>query len=156
MRTNTESISSLARSGQSTASGHFLRRDQLANFGQPFRQRAEQVTVIPASGPRGFEIRVWWSAGGINVCFGGLEQDFESFDGAAVWVRRAMSDDHRLRIDFFGRRPYRWTLEPIAAESGTGERLVYGHPMLTAPFRKKSSVYRQNTGSASHQVFGAS
>ena len=109
------------------------------------QSRAESREIgIRAETPDGFDILVFCDERGTRVCFGGLEYDFETMEEAAKWVKRALSHDHRLRIDFIDKRPYRWALEQVLAAGETREVLVSGRTVSRRLLRKKRTIYRQN------------
>jgi hypothetical protein len=99
---------------------------------------------IPSAGPNGFEILIWPGSGNVRVCFGGLEQDFSTVSSARIWIERAMSQQCRLRIDFAGKRPYRWTLNFTGPDGSIIDTLMSGQPAFTGMFSKKWYVERQN------------
>jgi hypothetical protein len=69
--------------------------------------------TIPAPTSHGFDIDIISDSRGVHVSFGGLDQDFDQPGEALDWVRRAMSREYQLRVDFAGNQPYRWTLEYV-------------------------------------------
>ena len=104
----------------------------------------EEIT-IPASRTQGFDVVISKGATGVRVCFGGLEQDFDTVRDAAVWVDRALTGDYQLCVVFCGKRPFRWTLERRWTPD-SAPRLAFGYPLLAASFRKTSTVVRYNSG----------
>ena len=111
------------------------------------------LITIRASDLNGFEIYVWSDENGIRVCFGGLEQEFETPESAFLWVRRAMSPDCRLRIDYSNKRPYRWVLDYLTPDDVRHDQLSFGHGAGRSPFQKRWSEYRQNTAVAADDEF---
>ncbi len=99
---------------------------------------------IRATDPDGFDILVFSDERGTRVCFGGLEQDFDTPEEAALWVKRARSDAYRLRIDFLDKRPFRWALEEIVCGGDVREVLVSGCTVSQRLLHKRRIVYRQN------------
>lgn len=106
-----------------------------------------ETVSIPATGPDGFAIVLWYDVHGIRACFGGLEQDFDTLQGATAWIERAVSGEYRLRIDFVGKRPVKWTLER-ADGAPDGDQLSFGYVVLFAAFMKRRTVYLQNKPTA--------
>ena len=100
--------------------------------------------AIPATTPDGFDIVAFCDRKGARVCFGGLECDFEDTEEAAEWVKRALSERFRLRIDFVGKRPFRWALEELQPGGAVREWLVSGYTVLRRSLRKRRTIYRQN------------
>jgi hypothetical protein len=78
------------------------------------------------------------------VCFGGLECDFEDMEEAAEWIKRALSERFRLRIDIIGKRPFHWGLEEFQPGGAVREWLVSGYTVLRRSLRKRRTIYRQN------------
>lgn len=110
----------------------------------PSPARTERSFAVPASGPNGFHILVWSDAMGVRACFGGLEQEFASTESARIWIERAMTEDCNLRIDFAGKRPYRWTLTYTKADGSHTDQLISGQGTIGGLFAKKWSVERRN------------
>ena len=100
--------------------------------------------MIPASGPDGFDIHLTDNGSGATGDFGGLVQDFSSFDEALNWAERAVLEDYRLRIDFAGANPWRWTLEKLVRDGGVIDIFSSGHLVLFPSLRKGSVSYRRN------------
>ncbi len=111
-------------------------------------QSAREFGIRSAT-PDGFDILVFCDDIGTRVCFGGLEHDFDTPQEAATWVKRALSDEYRLRVDLIGKLPCRWALEEIQSGGEVKEVLVSGHPISTRQRDKHRIIYRQNRGSAS-------
>ncbi len=109
----------------------------------PLRE-ARRELGIRATDPDGFDILVFSDERGTRVCFGGLEQDFDTPEEAALWVKRARSDAYRLRIDFLDKRPIRWALEEILSGGDVKEALVSGHAISSRLQAKHRIIYRQN------------
>lgn len=107
-------------------------------------REASREYGIRATDPNGFDIIVFCDERGARVCFGGLEYDFETKEEAAEWVKRALSESYRLRIDLIEKRPYRWALEEILSEDETREVLVSGYTVSRRLLHKKRTIYRQN------------
>lgn len=117
-------------------------REAASNPSSP--ERTERSFAVPASGPNGFHILVWSDAMGVRACFGGLEQEFASTESARIWIERAMTEDCNLRIDFAGKRPYRWTLTYTKADGSHTDQLISGQGTIGGLFAKKWSVERRN------------
>ena len=100
--------------------------------------------IIPASGTNGFDIYVHRTAHGASADFGGLSQDFSTFDEALNWAERAVLEDYRLRIDYAGANPWRWTLEKLVRDGGVIDIFSSGYIVLFRSLRKQSVMYRQN------------
>ena len=100
--------------------------------------------IVPASGPGGFEIELLQTPDGATADFGGLTQDFSSFGEALNWAERAVLEDYRLRIDYAGRNPWRWTLEKMVRDGGVIEVFTSGTLLLFPWFRPRSTTFRQN------------
>lgn len=81
--------------------------------GKPLPTSAHNQLTIPAPTPDGFDIDIVSDRRGVHVSFGGLDQDFDRPGEALEWVRRAMSREYQLRVDFAGSRAYRRTLEYV-------------------------------------------
>jgi hypothetical protein len=92
--------------------------------------------------PDGFEVRLDVRSGTFTVSFEGWHEEFESEDEALNCFAFGLSSACRLRIDFRGRFPYRWTVESLqdgqwVADSTTG--------LLIFPFwRRRRTEHRQN------------
>lgn len=104
----------------------------------------ERFFAIPASGPNGFDILVWSDNDSVSVCFGGLEQKFNTTQGARIWIDRAMTQDCTLRIDHAGKRPYRWTLTYNNPDRSERDQLISGQGSIIGLFAKKWSSERRN------------
>ncbi|MEQ1694970.1 MAG: hypothetical protein ABL901_03930 [Hyphomicrobiaceae bacterium] len=110
-------------------------------------QQAERFFAIPASNANGFDILVWPDADSVRVCFGGLDQKFDTNHGARIWIERAMTSDCSLRIDFAGKRPYRWSLTYTNPDGSEPDQLIAGQGSITGLFAKKWSAERRNAQS---------
>ena len=105
---------------------------------------SQDQVIIPASGSNGFDIHLHRTAHGASADFGGLFQDFGTFDEAFNWAERAFLSDYRLRIDYAGASPWRWTFEKLVRDGGVIEIFSSGHLVLFGSLRKRSVVYRKN------------
>ena len=103
---------------------------------------APRIQGIRATDPDGFDILVFTDKLGTRVCFGGLEQDFDTEKEADIWIKRARSEAYRLRIDLIDKRPIRFALEEILSSGEVKEALVSGYP--TSKSSKHRIIYRQN------------
>ena len=81
--------------------------------GNALPSSAHNELTIPAPNANGFDIDIVSDRRGVHVSFGGLDQDFDQPGEALDWVRRAMSNEYQLRVDYAGFQPYRWTLEYV-------------------------------------------
>ncbi len=100
---------------------------------------------IRATDPDGFDILAFYDKRGARVCFGGLEQDFDTAEEADVWIKRASSEAYRLRIDLIDRHPIRFALEEILSGGEVREVMVSGYPISKRSKRGEHRiVYRQN------------
>lgn len=107
-------------------------------------QAQARCAKIAASHPGGFETSIHTSDGCYSISIGGLVQDFETLEEALHWAARAQRPDRRLRIDFAGRHPVRWTLEHITPEGTVEAELVSGRPHLIASLFHRRTEYRSN------------
>ncbi len=101
--------------------------------------------TIRSMSPDGFDITLYSLEDRVIAWFGGLDCEFSSLAEAAEWVCRARSPDYRLRIDYIGNDPIRWTLEHVPRDGAPRDALASGYPVLFPAFRRKRSEYRHNS-----------
>ena len=104
----------------------------------------DDTVAFPRAGPIGYDILLTHDGGQTIGDFGGLIQDFASFEEALNWVERAFEENYRLRIDFAGDRPFRWTLEKVLATGGFVEMFAAGNTLLPRRLTVNSVRYFTN------------
>lgn len=106
-----------------------------------YRVEGRTITIDPAN-PEGFSVWLTEDGDEIVVGFEGWHEHFASEEDALNCFAFGMGDQCRLRIDFRGDFPYRWTAE-ARAEAGWQADSTTG--VLLAPFwRPKRTTYYQN------------
>jgi hypothetical protein len=106
-----------------------------------FKQEGNIVTVEPADAD-GFAVGLLERDGGCTVSFEGWHEEFESEEAALNCFAFGLSDQCRLKIDYRGSFPYRWSVEEA---NGDGWTLDSTTGLLLFPFwRRRHTVYRQN------------
>lgn len=87
---------------------------------------------------------VWLSVrdAGYTVGFEGWHEEFESEEAALNCFAFGLSDKCRLKIEFRGNFPYRWSVEGSTADGWVTDSTT---GLLLFPFwRRRRTVYRQN------------
>jgi hypothetical protein len=106
-----------------------------------YKCNATAVVVEPAN-VDGFAVELSEHAGGYTVSFEGWREEFESEEAALNCFAFGLSDQCRLKIDYRGSFPYRWSVE---GANGDGWKLDSTTGLLLFPFwRRRRTVYRQN------------
>lgn len=125
----------------------------LAHRGIDCRYNNGPYLSVAASGPDGFEILVLESSAGFILCFGGLEEHVASDRDVVDWVTRANNSNFRLRTDFAGSKPCRWSLERLEPQGAWVPVLETGHAGWFQSKRRVRTEYRCNA--AGRTVAGA-
>lgn len=107
------------------------------------KAEARSAAIAPAH-PGGFETSIHACGGTYSISIGGLVQDFDTLDEAVTWAARAQQPDRRLRIDYAGRHPVRWTLERLKPDGTIEEELVSGRTYLIASLLHRRTEYLSN------------
>lgn len=105
---------------------------------------AANCALFPARVATGFDIHMQWTQHNVTADFGGLVQDFGSVDEALSWAEGTFTEDYRLRTDFIGRRPWRWTLEKITSEGSIVTICSSGQAVWFSAWGRPSTEYRSN------------
>ena len=106
-----------------------------------YKQEGNIVTVEPADAD-GFAVGLSERDGGYTVSCEGWHEEFESEEAALNCFAFGLSDQCRLKIDYRGSFPYRWSVE---AANGDGWTLDSTTGLLLFPFwRCRHTAYRQN------------
>jgi tetratricopeptide (TPR) repeat protein len=105
---------------------------------------SDQCLSMPACGPDGFDILVFHTGGSFVICLDGLEEHLASDDDVIEWAMRAQSADFRLRTDFAGNRPCRWSLEQRQANGAWHTVLASGYVHWFRSRRTLRTQYRSN------------
>ena len=106
-----------------------------------YRVTGQTITVDPPS-THGFAVSLTEGASEWVVSFDGWHEHFASEDEAVNCFAFGLSDQCRLRVDYRGSFPHRWTVETRAGD-GWLEDSTTG--MLLFPFwRRRRVEYRQN------------
>lgn len=114
--------------------------------GKPLPASAHNELTIPAPSPEGFDIDIVADRYGIHVSFGGLDQDFDRPDEALEWVRRALSHEYQLCVDYAGGHPYCWTLEYVV-EGGDPIPVLAARQFAWFRWLRRHSAYRYRNAS---------
>jgi tetratricopeptide (TPR) repeat protein len=99
---------------------------------------------VPATGPDGFEILIIRSGPGFLLCIGGLEEHVSSDQDAIEWAARAQSSEYRLKTDYAGTVPRRWSLERLQRDGAWQTVLASGHVGWFQSKRHSKTEYRSN------------
>jgi hypothetical protein len=106
-----------------------------------FKLEANTIAVEPTS-PDGFAVWLSERDGGYTVSFDGWHEEFESEEAALNCFAFGLSDKCRLKIEYRGDFPYRWSVE---GANGDGWVTDSTTGLLFFPFwRRLRTVYRQN------------
>lgn len=98
--------------------------------------------TIHAPGPEGFDVSLATSPGGYTVAFDGWHEEFTSEADALDCVAFGLSVACRLRVEYRGGTPCRWTVE--ALEGGQWRPDSTTGLLLTPFWRRRRVAYRQN------------
>lgn len=117
-------------------------RERLAGYPQvSYQVENRTITIDPAS-PEGFSVWLTEAGDELVVGFEGWHEHFTSEEDALNCLAFGLGDQCRLRIDYCGDFPYRWTAE---ARAGTGWQADSTTGVFFAPFwRGKRTTYHQN------------
>ena len=106
-----------------------------------FKLEANTIAVKPADAD-GFAVWLSERDGGYTVGFDGWHEEFENEEAALNCFAFGLSGKCRLKVDYRGSFPYRWTVE-AAVEEGWATDSTTG--LLIFPFwRRRRTVHRQN------------
>ena len=107
----------------------------------PYRVSGRTITVDSVS-PQGFSVWLTEGRGESIVGFDGWHEHFDSEDEAFNCFAYGLSDQGRLKVEYRGNLPHRWTLEE-RTELGWQEVSTTG--LLFVPFWRRPRIeYRQN------------
>ncbi len=115
---------------------------RLAKYPNVRYEADESQITIRAQGPEGFDVSLEVASDGYRVSFEGWHEEFSSEAEALNCLAFGLSTACRLRTDYRGDFPYRWTVEGLdngswQADSTTG--------LVLFPFwRRRRVAYRQN------------
>lgn len=106
-----------------------------------YREAAGTITVEPPTAA-GFPVTLTESAGKWVVAFGGWHEHFTTEAEALSCFAFGLSERCRLKVDYRGSFPHRWTVEERTAEGWRGDSST---GLLLFPFWRRPCVeYRQN------------
>src|SRR5438309_2302545 len=106
-----------------------------------YRRTGDTIVVEPPT-PDGFAVSLTELPGEWVVVFDRWHEHFRSEERALDCFAFGLSDRCRLRLDYRGSAPYRWTVEERTAD---GWRAVDSVGRLLFPFwRPRKVEYRQN------------
>lgn len=119
-------------------------RQRMRVWGLGGVQVAPDRILIPRTGANGFDILLWRCGSEVTGDFGGLVEDFSDLDEALNWAERCHNEEYRLRVEFAGRRPFRWALERMLPNGGLIRIFEVGYPLLLRRLLPRSVRYFEN------------
>jgi hypothetical protein len=106
-----------------------------------YREAAGAITIEPPTAT-GFPVTITERADKWVVAFGGWHEHFATEEEALNCFAFGMSERCRLKVDYRGSFPHRWTVEERTAEGWRGDSST---GLLLFPFWRRPRVeYRQN------------
>ena len=118
-------------------------KKRLADYpGVRYQANDSQITVFPTS-PGGFEVSLYTQKVGYTVAFEGWHENFDSAAEALDCLAFGLSTICRLRSEYRGNTPYRWTVEGF--ENGQWQADSTTGLLLFPLWRRRRVVYRQNS-----------
>lgn len=107
-----------------------------------FEADGSRITVYP-SDTSGFEVSLLVSDPGYSVFFDGWHENFSCEPEALDCLAFGLSQACRLRVEYRGKTPYRWTLEAFENGQWRTDSTV---GLLVFPYwRRRRVEYRQNS-----------
>jgi hypothetical protein len=108
--------------------------------------------LAPGTGADGFDVLVFKNGTHFTICFDGLEERVSTGSEVIDWITRVHDAGFRLRTDFVGEQPRRWTLEQNDGDGHWQPVLGSGHVGWFRRGKALRTTYRKNACAASATV----